>query len=1262
MPTGPYTRCALLTTNHDPRITRALPTLVSPDSRTLKGFFDNGSTDTIFNTTSVFTHLEALPEPLIFDTTSGDSVIHATHRGYAKVLVLNTHDGQPRQWETPAVYSPDSDYNLFTLGNGGFATRIAGLDARNRSIIHVVTHDYNTRRDVPDLVLYGDPTEKLLQLVFAPVIDAPICTTAATFFSRHKPGSRSQPRIHRLVQQRFLNPPADIWALMLTRAEETNLLPNSLPATIDPARAIANMHEAPHPLRESRPLILSQAAAAFTRSRGTLDVDLFGPNQIDLDPFNDSMEVRFALVAYLENVNFLRVYPLAAKSDAVMAIDTFLHQYGGVETLHSDNGGEFVNERMGTVLRRHGVRFHTKTVPGHSHQNPAERQNRRVIEMARLVAASTNISPAKWALNLQIAAALLNMMPLGTKCKAARSFPELAPYSPYELLSGRTASLSLLRMVGTQAYVRIHGTVLQGDEGGTRFSDRATRMVYVGPAQPHTGERAGMFLSLELGRVVTAVTYLVDESDFPVVDADSCDTGREMTAHRLLPLPSSPRLPVARAPTTSRGHADGGGGLDLQPLQPPLQPEGPQTQTELLADLLPNAEAPVPPASTEQMELDQQSLNEQPAQQAQLPPTSSLLWPLHQREVAELDDEFTPEKVSGEEVTCDESDRVLRPRASLKAPERLLNPRTYLSRQNVGKSSFPCFTSLLTLAALTTSAITPGILGVNDGPVAWSTPQSTDDIFQMKIPDWQEWMTAFNVEMDALKDLGAVTLATSADIANAQVLRGKYIFTIKDMGTAAQRRKVRLVLKGFLQAPMALEDLYAPTAHWETILIILALYAINKVSGTANLGLYKVDVVSAFLHGELNSAQKYIMYAPDSTGKTVAWLVLHGIPGMKQAGNCWNQKLHECMLNAGLKQCAADPCLYFNGSSTSETRVLSGWHVDDGLVMHNLTAAALKIFNGKLGELIKGKIKPSPAFDNRLMLGFNMRETEHGLIIYAEHYIEEAFGDRSYLPEDERKADAPEAPASPDLLAAIVNDSTQHLNEDDKREFQVLLGKARWVCKVRKDIEYPMAVLSACAAKPTQLAYRRLCYLVRYLKNTPQLGLSFDGRQSMMEGYADADHNVRPDGRSYTGVVIRMAGCPIVGFTRKQTIATTSTACAEILALSALVQKMSEIKAILDSIDLSPKLPIALYCDNNAAVLASKTFTSRKTRHLGNHLAFIRDQVIRLKTMVVHQVSSKTNLADVFTKVLPVGAFLDVREILMDAKAHTPEIVAEALR
>ena len=68
-----------------------------------------------------------------------------------------------------------------------------------------------------------------------------------------------------------------------------------------------------------------------------------------------------------------------------------------------------------------------------------------------------------------------------------------------------------------------------------------------------------MFLSLELGRVVTAVTYLVDESDFPVVDADSCDTGHEMTTHRLLPLPSLPLLPVAREPTTSREHADGGG-------------------------------------------------------------------------------------------------------------------------------------------------------------------------------------------------------------------------------------------------------------------------------------------------------------------------------------------------------------------------------------------------------------------------------------------------------------------------------------------------------------------------------------------------------------------------------------------------------------------------------------------------------------------------------------------------------------------------------
>ena len=79
------------------------------------------------------------------------------------------------------------------------------------------------------------------------------------------------------------------------------------------------------------------------------------------------------------------------------------------------------------------------------------------------------------------------------------------------------------------------------------------------------------------------------------------------------------------------------------------------------------------------------------------------------------------------------------------------------------------------------------------------------------------------------------------------------------------------MLKGFLQSMMALWDLFAPTANWESILLVLALYSINMVRGVQNLGIFKIDVASAFLHGELLDDKRYIMYAPNEAGVETAY-------------------------------------------------------------------------------------------------------------------------------------------------------------------------------------------------------------------------------------------------------------------------------------------------------------------------------------------------------------------------------------------------------
>jgi hypothetical protein len=178
--------------------------------------------------------------------------------------------------------------------------------------------------------------------------------------------------------------------------------------------------------------------------------------------------------------------------------------------------------------------------------------------------------------------------------------------------------------------------------------------------------------------------------------------------------------------------------------------------------------------------------------------------------------------------------------------------------------------------------------------------------------------------------------------------------------------------------------------------------------------------------------------------------------------------------------------------------------------------------------------------------------------------------------------------------------------------------------------------------------------VVRYLKATPTLGLTFDGRQRCIVGYSDADHNVSPDGRSFSGVVIRAAGAPIVAYCRKQSIVTTSTACAEILALSTLVKKLAEIMAVLRSVNLDPQLPITVYCDNTAAVLAGKMYTSRKTRHLAQHLLYVREAVIKEKWVDLLQCRSEDQLADILTKNLPKDQFQRLRGILLEGLPFTP--------
>ena len=104
------------------------------------------------------------------------------------------------------------------------------------------------------------------------------------------------------------------------------------------------------------------------------------------------------------------------------------------------------------------------------------------------------------------------------------------------------------------------------------------------------------------------------------------------------------------------------------------------------------------------------------------------------------------------------------------------------------------------------------------------------------------------------------------------------------------------------------------------------------------------------------------------------------------------------------------------------------------------------------------------------------------------------------------------------------------------------------------------------------------------------------------------------------------------------------------------MRKVENFVVLLSSLRLQPRLPIPVYCDNSAAVLAGTTVSARKSRHLAIALAYIREQ-INENHVALHQINTEENISDLFTKVLPLEKFQRFRSYLMEGIRFVPNII-----
>ena len=491
--------------------------------------------------------------------------------------------------------------------------------------------------------------------------------------------------------------------------------------------------------------------------------------------------------------------------------------------------------------------------------------------------------------------------------------------------------------------------------------------------------------------------------------------------------------------------------------------------------------------------------------------------------------------------------------------------------------------------------------------------------------DWSRWQQAMNEELAALEKNKTWILVDRPS--NVKPIKNKWVYKIKlQPDGEVERYKARLVAKGFTQIEnVDYKETYAPVASMNTVRMFLA------IANQHDMHIVQFDIKTAFLYGDLE--ETLFMEQPEGyvTNPNKVCKLVKSLYGLKQAPRQWNKKFDSFLKLFHLRQASIDKCLYFN----DDRSLLLAIYVDDGL--------AAGIDRKQLDSLIS-HLKAN--FELKVMncesyLGFKItrNQSEKTLSITQGIYVDKMLS--RFGMSDSNPVDTPEQ------VGAKLTESPA-LPTDN--QFKELVGSLLYLATCsRPDISHAVSVASR-TAKPTQAHWLALKRVLRYLKGTRDLGISY--RQEFpptLVGYSDADYaNDEETRKSTTGYCVLFCGAPIAWRCQRQPIITLSTTEAEYVAGCQLVKELLPIREQLVELEIvNEEQPTTVLIDNQSTVrIAANECGQSRTKHIDIRHKWLTEQVQKKKIAVKH-VKGDDQAADLLTKPLYRAKFTANRSKLL---------------
>eukprot|EP00873_Tetraselmis_striata_P045348 jgi/Tetstr1/465612/TSEL_010258.t1 len=204
--------------------------------------------------------------------------------------------------------------------------------------------------------------------------------------------------------------------------------------------------------------------------------------------------------------------------------------------------------------------------------------------------------------------------------------------------------------------------------------------------------------------------------------------------------------------------------------------------------------------------------------------------------------------------------------------------------------------------------------------------------------------------------------------------------------------------------------------------------------------------------------------------------------------------------------------------------------------------------------------------------------------------------------------------------------------------YQALVGSLLYaMVATRPDIAEAVSKLCRVMAKPEERYWQAAKRVLRYLKGTNTLGLTFSGGKAdgLLHGYCDADWaGDVVSRRSTTGFVFMLCGAAVSWKSQLQTTVALSTAEAEYMALCAAVCEALFLRELLRELCCAQSEATVIFEDNQSCIaLTRNPMTHGRSKHIAIKYHFTREKVLSGEVAIEYCPTAQM-VADALTEAL----------------------------